>query len=188
MEADDISLFFLKNFSPCLFYLLPMITHDAGLSKSLGKIRSLAVVYNAEEEEYFTGEGMGVTNMVQHKVDTSDLNPTSKTSSNKVIIVIIEEVEFCTAFVGGVQGNNICGLMKGDNGSCNKYKTHKDREKVNMDSAFYLTINGTNMFLKPLVSLMIGDSNHKFISQVGEDISKYTAMAVMVEVNPTKNT
>ena len=57
-----------------------------------------------------------------------------------------------------------------------------------MDSAFYLTINVTNMFLKPLVSLMIGDSNHKFISQVGEDISKYTAMAVMVEVNPTKNT
>ena len=67
---------------------------------------------------------MGVTNMVQHKVDTSDLNPTSKTSSNKVTIVSVGEVEFCTAFVVRVLGNNICGLMKGVDGSCNKYKTH----------------------------------------------------------------
>ena len=127
MEADDISFFFLNNFYPCLFYLLPMITHAAILSKLLGNIRSLAVVYNAEEEDYFTGRGMGVTNIVQYKMDTSDLNPASKLSSNKVRIVIIEEVEFCTAFVGGVKVNNICDLMKGDNGSCNKYKTHKDR-------------------------------------------------------------
>ena len=51
MEADDISLFLLNKFSPCLFYLLPMRTHAAGLSKFLGKIRSLAVVYNIEGED-----------------------------------------------------------------------------------------------------------------------------------------
>ena len=126
--------------------------------------------------------------MVQYKMDTSDLNPTPKPSSNKVRIFIIEEVEFCTAFVGGVQVNKICDLMKGDNGSCNKYKTHEDREKGNVESAFYLTNNGTNLFLKPLVSLMIGDSNHKFISQVVEYVSKDTTMAIMDEVNRTKNT
>ena len=31
----------------------------------------------------------------------------------KVRIFRIEEVDFCTAFLGGVPLNNICGLMKG---------------------------------------------------------------------------
>ena len=101
-----------------------MITHAEGLSKFLGKIRSLVVVYNAEEEDYFTGVGMGVTNVGHHKTKITDSKPTSNTSSNKVRIIRIEEVEFCTAFVRGGPGNKICGLMKGDNGSCNEYKTH----------------------------------------------------------------
>ena len=101
-----------------------MITHATGLSKLLVNIRSPAVVYNAEEEDYFTGGGMGVTNVVQHKVEISESKPTSKPLSNKVRIFSTEEVDFCTAFVGGVPGNKICGLMKGDNGSCNNYKTH----------------------------------------------------------------
>ena len=69
-----------------------MRTHAAGLSKFLGKIRSLAVVYNIEGEDHFTGGGMGVTNKVQHKMDISDLNPTYKPYANKVRIVSIEEV------------------------------------------------------------------------------------------------
>ena len=56
-----------------------------------------------------------------------------------------------------------------------------------MDSALYLTKNGTNLFLKPLVSLIIGDENQAFLSQVGENLSKDTAMAIMDEVNRTKN-
>ena len=60
---------------------------------------------------------MGVTNVVQHKMEISDFKPTSKTSANKVMILWIEDDDFCTAFVGGVSGNNICGLIKGDNGS-----------------------------------------------------------------------
>ena len=48
MEADVIILFFLNTLSPCLFYLLTIITHATGLSKFLVKIRSSAVVYNAE--------------------------------------------------------------------------------------------------------------------------------------------
>ena len=67
---------------------------------------------------------MGITTVGQHKMQISYSKPTSKPSSNKVIIVRIKEVDFCTAFLGGVTGNNICGLMKGYNGSCNKYKTH----------------------------------------------------------------
>ena len=55
---------------------------------------------------------MGVTNVVQHKMEISDFKPTSKTSANKVMILWIEDDDFCTAFVGGVPGNNICGLMK----------------------------------------------------------------------------
>ena len=73
----------------------------------------------------------------------------------------------------------ICGLMKGDNGSCNKYKTHVDREKGHVESAFYLIMNDTNLFLKPLVSLIIEDANQAFLSQVGEDLFKDTAMAIM---------
>ena len=50
-----------------------MITNAEELSKLLGKIRSLTVVYNAEEEDYFTGRGMGVTNVVQNSKPTSKL-------------------------------------------------------------------------------------------------------------------
>ena len=119
--------FFLNTLSPLLIHLLTMITHAAGLIKFLGKIWSAAEVYKAEDEDYFIGGGMGVTTMGKHKIEISDSKPTSNPSSNKVIILRIEEVDFCTAFVGGVPGNKICGLMKGDNGSCNKYKTHADR-------------------------------------------------------------
>ena len=49
-------------------HLLTMITHATVLSKLLGNIWSLSVVYKAEDEEYFIGEGMGVTNVVQHKM------------------------------------------------------------------------------------------------------------------------
>ena len=71
---------------------------------------------------------MGATNVVQHQREIYDSKPTSNTSSNKVRIFSVEKVDFCTAFVGVVPGNKICGLMKGYNGSCNKYKTHADRE------------------------------------------------------------
>ena len=57
-----------------------------------------------------------------------------------------------------------------------------------MESSLYLTTNGTNLFLKPLVSLIIGDSNHVFLSKVVEDLSKYTGMAIIEEVNRTTNT
>ena len=70
---------------------------------------------------------MGVTNAGQHKIEISDSEPISKPSSNKVRIFSIEEVGFCTAFVGGVPGNKIYGLMKVNNGYCNKYKNHADR-------------------------------------------------------------
>ena len=63
---------------------------------------------------------MGVTKVGQHKMEIYDSNPTSKPLYNKVRIVRIEEVDFCTAFVVGVPGNNIFDLMEGDNGSCNK--------------------------------------------------------------------
>ena len=100
------------------------MTHATVLSNLLGKIRYQSVVYNAKEQDYFTRGGMGDTTLVQHKMEVSDSKPTSKTSSNKVTIVSVGEVEFCTAFVVRVLGNNICGLMKGVDGSCNKYKTH----------------------------------------------------------------
>ena len=164
-----------------------MTTHATGLRKFLGKVRSLAVVYNAEEEYYFAGGGMGVTNVGQHKMEIYDSKPNSKPSSNKVRIVRIEEVEFYTAFVGGLPVNKIDGLMKGENWSCNKYKTHEYREKGNVENAFYLTTNGTNLFLKPLISLIIGDGNQAFISQVGEDLYKDTSMAIMDKVNRTAN-
>ena len=106
---------------------------------------------------------MNITNLVQHKMDISDSNPTSKPSANKVRIVMIEELNFCTAFVGRVPGNNIYGLMKGDNGFCNNYKTHVDKERGNVESTFYLNPTGTHLFLKPLVSLIAGDSNQEFL-------------------------
>ena len=155
MEADVISLFFLNTLSPYLFYLLPMITHYTGLSNFLSKIRSPEVVYNAEEEDYLDGLGVGVTNMAQQNMDTSDSKSISNPSSKKVRIFRIEEVGFCTVFVGGVPGNKIGGLMKGDNRSCKNYKTHADREKGDVESASYLTLNDPNLLLKPLVSLII---------------------------------
>ena len=102
-----------------------MITHAKGLRKFLDNIRSLAVVYKAEDEDYIIRGGMGVTTVGQHKMGISDSKPTYKTLSNKVRIVRIEEVEFCTEFVGRIPGNKICGLMRGDNGYCNNYKTHE---------------------------------------------------------------
>ena len=57
-----------------------------------------------------------------------------------------------------------------------------------MESSLYLTPNDTNMFLKPLVPLIIGDSNQAFLSQVGEDISKDTNMDIMDKLNLTLNT
>ena len=44
---------------------------------------------------------MGFTNVVHHKMEIPNSKPKSKPSSNKVRIVIIEEVEFCTEFVKG---------------------------------------------------------------------------------------
>ena len=84
-------------------------------------------------------------------MEISESKPTSKPSANKVRIFRTEEVEFCTTFVGRVLGNNICGLMKVDNGSCNKYKTHVDQEKGNAEISFCLTPNGTTLFLKHMV-------------------------------------
>ena len=78
--------------------------------------------------------------------------------------------------------------MKVDNEFCNKYKTHTNREKGDVESDLYLTPNGTHLFLKPLVLLIIGYANQEFLSQVGEDLSKDTAMAIMYEVNCTANT
>ena len=40
MKADVITLSLLNTLSPCLFYLLKMITHDTVLRKLLGNIRS----------------------------------------------------------------------------------------------------------------------------------------------------
>ena len=57
-----------------------------------------------------------------------------------------------------------------------------------MKSALYLTRNGTNLFLKPLVSLIIVDANKAFLLQVGEDLSNYITMAIMDKLNRTVNT
>ena len=43
-------------------------------------------------------------------------------------------------------------------------KTHVDIEKGHMESALYLTMNATHLFLKPLISLIIGDKNQEFLS------------------------
>ena len=91
-------------------------------------------------------------------------------------------------FVVGVQGNKICGLMKRVDGSCNKYKTHSVKYKEDVEIAFYLSSNSTNLFLKPLVSLTIVDANQEFLSQVGEDLSKDTSMDIMDKENHTANT
>ena len=165
-----------------------MITHSAGLIKFLGNIWSPEVVYKAEDEDYFIRGGMGVTTVGQDKMEISDSKPTSRPSSNKVVIVRIEEVDFCAAFVGGVPGNKICGLIKGYNGYCKNSKTHADQEKGHVESSFYLTTSGTNLFLKPLVSLIIGHAKQAFLSQVGEDLSKDTFLAIMEELNRTANT
>ena len=42
--------------------------------------------------------------------------------------------------------------------------------------------------LETLVSLVIEDTNNFFLSQVGEDLSKYTTMDIMDKVNRTTNT
>ena len=75
---------------------------------------------------------MGATTLVQHNMKLSDYKPTSNPSSNKVRIVRVEEVEFCTPFVEGVPLNNIYGLMKGDIGSCKKYKKHVGHDKCDV--------------------------------------------------------
>ena len=110
---------------------------------------------------------MGATNLFQHKIEVSESKTTSKPSSNKIMIVRVEEVDFCTDFVGGVPGNKICGLMKEVYGSYNKYKTHAGKDKGDTESALYLNSNGIKLFLKPLVSLKIRDENKEFLSQVG---------------------
>ena len=155
------------------------MTHSTGLSKFLGKIRSPAVVYNTEEQEYFTGEGMRSTTRFQHNMEVLYSNTTSNPSYNKVRIVRVEEVDFCTDFVGGVPGNKIGGLMKEVYGSYNKYKTHAGKDKGDTESALYLNSNVIKLFLKPLVSLKIRDENKEFLSQVGEDIPKDTAMDIL---------
>ena len=94
MHGGLLYKFFLNTLSLLLIHLLTIITHATGLSKLLGNILSLEVVYNAQDEDYFVGEGMGVTTMGQHKMETSDSKPTSKLSCNKVGIVRIEEVDF----------------------------------------------------------------------------------------------
>ena len=154
----------------------------------MGKTRSPAVLYNVEEQNYFTEEGMGATTPVHHNMEVSDSNTTSNPYSNKVSIVRVEEVDCCSAFVGGVTVNKICGLMKRVDGSCNKYYTHAGKKKGDIYSDFYLISNGKNLFLEPLVSLTIGDTNQEFLSQVGEDIAKDTAMDIMDKVNRTAKT
>ena len=52
-----------------------------------------------------------------------------------------------------------------------------------MDSDFFLTPNGTNLFLKPLVMLIMVDKNQAFLSQLGEDIYKDDEMDIMEKVN-----
>ena len=94
-------LFFLNTLSPLLINLLIMITHAAGLSKFLGKIRSPEGIYKAEDEYYFIRGGMGVTTVGHNHMEIFDSKPNAKHLSNKVRIVSIEEVYFCTAFVGG---------------------------------------------------------------------------------------
>ena len=60
-------------------------------------------------------------------------------------------------------------------------------DKGNVESAFSLSLYGTNLFFKPLISLITGEANQAFLSQVGQDLSKDTAMAIMDEVNRTAN-
>ena len=75
-----------------------MITHATGLSKFLGKIRSLAGLHKAEDEDYFIGGGIGVTTVGQHKMEISDYKPTSKPLSNKVRLVECMEVFLYKSF------------------------------------------------------------------------------------------
>ena len=39
-----------------------------------------------------------------------------------------------------------------------------------------------------MVSLIVGDANREFLSQVGEDLPKYTDIDIMDKLNRTKNT
>ena len=113
-----------------------MMNRAIVLRMFLGDIRSPAVVYNADRKEYFARGVMGATTLFQNNMEISEPNPNSKTSSKKTGISRIEDVSFCTVFVGGVLGKKICGFIKVDNGSCNKYKTHAGQEKVYVESAF----------------------------------------------------
>ena len=61
--------FVLKTLSTLLINFLTMITHATGLSKFWGKVGSPEVVYKAEEEDYFAGGGMRITNVFQHKME-----------------------------------------------------------------------------------------------------------------------
>ena len=60
---------------------------------------------------------MGATTLVQPRMEVSYYKTTYNTSSDKVSIGRVEEVDFCTEFLGGVPGKNICGLIKGVSGS-----------------------------------------------------------------------
>ena len=71
-------LFFLNTLSPLLIPLLIIITHAVGLRNCLGKIWSPEVIYNADDEDYVIGVGVGVTTVGQHKMENSDSKPTSK--------------------------------------------------------------------------------------------------------------
>ena len=97
-----LQFFIFPQHFPLLFYLLTMITHATVLRKFLGSIRSLLVVYNAEEQDYFIKGVMGSTTLVQPKMEVSDSNTTANPSSNKVRIVRFNEDDFCTNFLGGV--------------------------------------------------------------------------------------
>ena len=71
--------------------------------------------YNVEDEDYFVEGGIGVTTIRKHNIEIYDSKPTSKPLSNNVRMIRIKGVDFCNAFVGGVPGKYIRGLMEGDN-------------------------------------------------------------------------
>ena len=126
---------FLLNTST-FFKSLMMMTYAIGLIKFLGKIRSPAVVYNVEEQYYFSRRLMGATNLVHTKIEISDSNPASNPSSQNVRVVKFEEVGVCTVFLGGVPVNKIFGLMKVDHVFFKHYKTHYGQVNVDVESFF----------------------------------------------------
>ena len=95
----------------------------------MGNVRSPVVLYNTDEQGYFTKGVIGATTFVQPKMEVPDSKTTSNNFSNEVRIFRIEEVEFCTAFVREFPVNKICGLMTRDNVTCKTYKTHYGIEK-----------------------------------------------------------